>query len=54
MNPDVTTFGPAMPEPFLRLELENMLRRRGLADPPRAEVWAAMRRGVRRLGSKLT
>ena len=50
MNPDIATFGPALPEPFLRFELETTLRRRGLIDPPRDEAWAAMRRGVRRLG----
>ena len=51
MRPEIATFGPAIPEPFLRFELETVLRRSGLIEPPAADLWAAMRRGVHRLGS---
>ena len=47
---DCTVSGAALPEPFLRFELEATLIRLGLASAPDADCWTALRRGVRTLG----
>ena len=47
---DCTVGGAALPEPFLRFELEAVLSRHGLLRIPDATHWAAVRRGIRGLG----
>jgi hypothetical protein len=42
--------GAALPEPFLRFELESTLARLGLIAMPDTAHWAALRRGVHTLG----
>ncbi len=48
MSASVT--GSALPEPFLRFELEPALNRLGLMRPIDPARWVAMRRGIRGLG----
>ena len=48
MSASVTGF--ALPEPFLRFELEPALNRLGLLHPIDPARWAEMQRGVRTLG----
>ena len=47
---DCTTGGAALPEPFLRFELEPILARHGLLRAPDPAHWTALRRGIRGLG----
>ena len=47
---DCTVGGAALPEPFLRFELEAVLSRHGLLRKPDATHWTAVRRGIRGLG----
>ena len=47
---DCTVGGAALPEPFLRFELEAVLSRHGLLRPPDPAHWTALRRAVRGLG----
>ena len=47
---DCIVTGPALPEPFLRFELEPTLTRLGLLTPPNHALWLALRRGVHTLG----
>jgi hypothetical protein len=36
--PDCTFFGPALPEPFVKFELERLLRAKDLLPEPRGEA----------------
>lgn len=57
--PDCTFFGPALPEPFVKFELERLLRAKDLLPEPRGEAgrrlddqWEAYRRKLRALGEQ--
>ena len=47
---DCAVSGAALPEPFLRFELETILSRHQLLCEPDPAHWAAVRRGIRTLG----
>lgn len=50
---DCTASGPALPEPFLRFELAELLNRRGLlpkSGKPLEQAWTLLRRQLRELG----
>lgn len=57
--PDCTFFGPALPEPFVKFELERLLRAKDLLPEPRGEAgrrlddqWETYRRKLRALGEQ--
>jgi N-6 DNA Methylase len=48
--PDCAVAGAALPEPFLRFELEGVLKHHGLLREPDPTHWTALYRGIRGLG----